>query len=170
MAAWWETVLSVGAGGAFAMGGQWLQAHLSTRSQREARSEERGAAALARRHAYELDQLHELRLQLPKLINPLDMIAEGYADGHLDPAEQSPALVAEIRNAIDETERQTTLLLDQNVRTAVKQLTKLAAEIAAGSAYDTPKVTQLMLTANDAIGIRVRVIYGPDPTKVREEE
>lgn len=169
MAAWWETVLSVGAGGAFAMGGQWVQAHLTTKRETEARQEERSTTLLSRRHEFELKQLHELREQLPKLVAPMGMIAEGYEVGELDPTEPHPPLVAGVIDAIEETKRQVALVLDRDVARAVRELTDLAAKIAEGSAYDVERVRQLMLAANEAIGLRIRIIYGPDPTKETPE-
>lgn len=64
MAAWWETVLSVGAGGGFVVGGQWLQGLMTTKREREAREAEREQRLTDEQRAYELARMDELRVTL----------------------------------------------------------------------------------------------------------
>lgn len=161
MAAWWETVLSVGAGGAFAMGGQWVQAHWTTKRERESRQAEREATHLARRQAFELEQLNAMTSALRNVRETLARVSQ-----ERDGEPLGSYFFTELDAPLDRLRDEVNRTLDWSVIEAVvayQDAVRDCMRSRVDGSLDTPD--HHFHSAEFEVGKRLRAIYGPDPTQ-----
>lgn len=166
MTPWWATVLSVAAGGVFAILGQWLQVTASSRSERRARADERRAVALERRHAYELEQLAELRASSHALMDEIVEAQEGLYGEPL-----GNYFLPELAEPCTRLRRSIYGVIDPAVADAAEGfLTSGEAAITFAEGGAVEEAAAQLTRAEAAIGSRIREIYGPDPHSGDHEE
>lgn len=179
MAAWWETVLSVGAGGGFVVGGQWLQGLMTTKREREARTDERLQRLTDEQRAYELARMDELRVTLG-IVNDSHSHAmrlrkqrreEGMPSAlgmaeilHRKAEPVDEALAAEFLPAIQRLRGTALVVLDRSVRQGCLQVAENLPT------FSDPVARQTHIDeAYHRIGHRTRELYNAFPNTEEDE-
>ncbi|QOK21398.1 hypothetical protein IGS73_09410 [Janibacter indicus] len=180
MAAWWETVLSVGAGGGFVLGGQWLQAHFASAREREARDADRDQKLTDEQRAYELKLMDELRVTLNivndshrhamrlrrqrrEAVTPTAYGVREMLEGKAEPVDE--ALAAEFLPAIQRLRGTALVVLDYRVREGCLQVADNLPT------FSDPGARQAHIDeAYHRIGMRTLALYNAFPDLEEEPD
>lgn len=158
VAEWWQTLLSVAAGGCFTLAGQWISARQSRSSAREQRAAARTEAKQDRRDAYEMGQLQEVWDAIKPLVD--SAVAKRRDPCRLSDPTHAKTLQDAFFDALRMLDSHHARILDKGIRDALKSLLQTAMLYATGQALTDTQLFKAVSLVQERIGERLRALYG----------